>query len=38
MDHFESTGIIGEKQAEAAIQLFQEAKVQVFGKVSDKQT
>ncbi|KAG0608840.1 hypothetical protein M758_8G137400 [Ceratodon purpureus] len=37
-DHFESTRIIGEKQTEVAIKLFQMAKVQVIGKISYKQT
>lgn len=37
-DHFESTRMIGEKQAEAATKFFQEAQVQVHGKISFKQT
>jgi len=37
-DHFESARLIGEKQAGGAIKLFQEAKLQVLGKISYKQT
>jgi neutral ceramidase len=37
-DHFESTRIIGEKQSDVAINLFQSAKERVLGKVSFRQT
>ena len=37
-DHFENTRIVGEKQAEVAKKLFEEAQEQVTGKISYKQT
>jgi neutral ceramidase len=37
-DHFESTTIIGEKQSNKAIELFQSAKEQIRGKIAYKQT
>lgn len=37
-DHFESTRIIGEKQSNKAIELFQSAKEQIRGKIAYKQT